>query len=295
MTKSPELVREYARCYRFPSSRKKNPIQHRCETQPQSQAKCQGSRDIGLGGGVGGDTGHVHGTEIIGPQAGRYASLFQLLEQTLVEGVRLVSTSRFSKLVLDRAFVQVVGVTLLLFQGIVQHASRSCAAAWNSPRTRSTTFFQFNLNLRLYLGELAVELSYLGIRWAKLSTQHRDLDPGLGLLCLLASRGVEHGPRSRRFHRFRGFLLLKPPVRIGDWTSRYSDSFSMRSDSAIVSSRFNSSSFAVIMFCFSSVPRIPCSFWTEPVFPGMTPPSSGGRPAVSITSPRSAWWTRISS
>ena len=35
----------------------------------------------------------------------------------------------------------------------------------------------------------------------------------------------------------------------------------MRSDSAAVSALFNSSSFAVVMFCFSSMPRISCSFW----------------------------------
>ena len=34
----------------------------------------------------------------------------------------------------------------------------------------------------------------------------------------------------------------------------------MRSDSAEVSSLFNSSSLAVMMFCFSSMPRISCSF-----------------------------------
>ncbi len=35
----------------------------------------------------------------------------------------------------------------------------------------------------------------------------------------------------------------------------------MRSLSAAVSCLFSSSSFSVMMFCFSSVPRISCSFW----------------------------------
>ena len=35
----------------------------------------------------------------------------------------------------------------------------------------------------------------------------------------------------------------------------------LRSDSADVNALFNSSSFAVVIFCLSSIPRISCSFW----------------------------------
>ena len=48
--------------------------------------------------------------------------------------------------------------------------------------------------------------------------------------------------------------------------SWYADSFCILSPSAAVSSLFNSSSLEVTMFCFSSIPRMSCSFWYRTSF-----------------------------
>ena len=42
--------------------------------------------------------------------------------------------------------------------------------------------------------------------------------------------------------------------------------FAILSPSAAVSSLFNSSSLEVTMFCFSSIPRMSCSFWYRTSF-----------------------------
>src|SRR5262249_5794574 len=128
----------------------------------------------------------IYDSKIVGLQAGRNPSLFEFLEEALVELAVGVNVP-LQKCVLDRALVEFIRLLLLLIKSGMKHVftlqGRIVLAA-----DLGDDFLHFPLDLGIDLFELVADLIDLGVRRSELRTQFRGLNFEISLF---AAQGVQ--------------------------------------------------------------------------------------------------------
>ena len=239
-----------------PSSRKASPTP---EVKPSMKAKAR-LRGILGSTGSGGNAGDIDDAEVVGVEAGGDPGFLQFSPAVLHKAAIAIEIA-LQQAVFDGALVELVRFLLLFFESVVQHVF-ALQGRHILPADLARDFLGFGENLRVDLFQLIIQSAPVSDKTVR--TECSVPRPGSSSRPALVRRlssSPEADWRSRSGRVQRSWLpkrWCRCPRTAPDGRPIPCPCARIPRQSAPCSTHRAS---AVVMFCFSSMPRISCSFW----------------------------------